>query len=110
MKHILRVFTAGVLLTFDHILNICGVLQDLGQAVEQHGGLAVAVGDIFGLLEHLIQSCRLDLKRTENHSRLLPRGQTRLKSRIGSPSLSLKAFRLFPWLVFPSLTISTAWL
>lgn len=87
MKHVLRVFTSGVLLTFDHVLNVRGVLQDLGQAVEQHGGLAVAVGDVFGLLEHLIQSCRLDLKRTENHGRLLPRGQTRLKSRISSLSL-----------------------
>ena len=44
-------------LTFDHVLNVSGVLQDLRQAVQQHGGLAVAVGYILRLLEHLIQSC-----------------------------------------------------
>lgn len=55
-------------LTFDHVLNVSGVLQYLGQAIQQHGSLAVAVGDVFSLLEHLIQSRRLDLKHTRAQS------------------------------------------
>lgn len=88
------VFISGILLTFDHVLNICGVLQDLGQAIQQHWGLAVAIGDIFCLLEHLIQSCWLHLKHREPQQALTQRAHNAPES-----VLSLEAFRMIPWLV-----------
>lgn len=44
-------------LTFNDVLDVCRVLQDLGQAVQQHGSLAVAVSYVLRLFEHLVQSC-----------------------------------------------------
>lgn len=50
------------MLTFHHVFDVCGVLEDLGQAVQEHGGLAVAIGYVLRLLEHLIESCWLNLE------------------------------------------------
>ena len=56
------VFLCLWILTFGHIMDVCWVLEDLGQALQQHGCLVVAVSYVLRLLEHLIQRCRLHLR------------------------------------------------
>lgn len=48
-------------LTFEHVLSVSRILQDLGEAIQQHGSLTVAVRYVLRLFKHLIQSCRLNL-------------------------------------------------
>lgn len=55
-------------LTFQDVFSVSGVLQDLGEAIQQHGSLAVAVRYVLRLFKHLIQGCRLNLMHTSwNH-------------------------------------------
>lgn len=48
-------------LTLGHVLDVGRVLQDLGEALQQHGRLVVPVGDVLRQLEHLVQRRRLHL-------------------------------------------------
>ena len=48
-------------LTLGHVLHVGRVVENLGEPLQQHGRLVVAVGDVLRLLEHLIQRRRLDL-------------------------------------------------
>lgn len=55
-------------LTLVHIFYICRVLQYFSQSFQQQGCLVVSICDIFSLLEHLIQSCRLHLQSVRTFS------------------------------------------
>lgn len=49
-------------LTFVYIFDVGRVLENLSEAFQKKGCLMVAINDVFGLLKHLIQGGRLNLK------------------------------------------------
>ena len=70
-------------LTLSNVLHVRGVVEDLGEAFQQHGRLVVAVGNVLRLLEHLIQRRRLHLQRNQGSAlgTLIHEGSFRVSAR-----------------------------